>query len=441
MNAVVVGGGISGIFASLLLRKKYENVYLIEVEPEIGGLYRSHEIDEEVTFDLGCHYVRTTGIEEVDSLAFRDIKHETWHMQDRLNVGCFFGGSMDGDTSYADLRKLPQDVYEKVIFDILHSGPKNIEFKNAEEQLRNIYGETLYTKVLRPTLEEKFYGRSLSELSPNVHQLFGFPRFKALTQETTREIKRSPVFDWIFAFHSADEGKSGRLNCYPKRGGIVEWIKSLKKQLQEANVQILTGARAKSALIENSEIREITLADDRKIECKEVFWTAHLPALLQLAQLPYELPGKPDSLYTSLHHFIFDEYASDLSIVQCLDKDMLNFRITLYGNVQKIEGRTRFPITSEVISPKSLNNEEVRIKLVQEYKKMGLISEKNTVLHEQSEILPYGFPCPTLKYREDKDKLRSYLLDSLKNIHLLGRHGTHKHATPELLKDIYEKLY
>ena len=40
-NAVIVGGGMAGILAALLLKDRYETVTLIEKSPHIGGLLNS----------------------------------------------------------------------------------------------------------------------------------------------------------------------------------------------------------------------------------------------------------------------------------------------------------------------------------------------------------------------------------------------------------------
>ena len=40
-TGVVVGGGLAGLFASLLMAKKFDKVILIERSPKCGGLLRS----------------------------------------------------------------------------------------------------------------------------------------------------------------------------------------------------------------------------------------------------------------------------------------------------------------------------------------------------------------------------------------------------------------
>ena len=63
-NIVILGGGIPGIFSALYLNKlKPEcNIYLIESDKKIGGLYNSFEDKDGGIFDKGMHLIYETCI-------------------------------------------------------------------------------------------------------------------------------------------------------------------------------------------------------------------------------------------------------------------------------------------------------------------------------------------------------------------------------------------
>ena len=67
-TAVVVGGGIAGILSAILLKKRFEEVYLIEKGKTLGGLLKSYRNQDGIEFDYGTHFLRETGIPQLDKI-------------------------------------------------------------------------------------------------------------------------------------------------------------------------------------------------------------------------------------------------------------------------------------------------------------------------------------------------------------------------------------
>jgi phytoene dehydrogenase-like protein len=63
-NCVVVGGGLCGLFSSIVLADKFEKVYLVERDDECGGLLRSSADDRGIVYDQGTHIPEETTIPE-----------------------------------------------------------------------------------------------------------------------------------------------------------------------------------------------------------------------------------------------------------------------------------------------------------------------------------------------------------------------------------------
>ena len=76
-TAIITGSGMAGIVRALLLKRKFEKVSLIEKKSDLGGLLYSYKTDGG-EFDYGTHFLRDTGVSELDEILFGDMNPEKW---------------------------------------------------------------------------------------------------------------------------------------------------------------------------------------------------------------------------------------------------------------------------------------------------------------------------------------------------------------------------
>ena len=86
-NCVIVGGGSSGIVASILLADKYKNITVIEKSSTLGGLLGSYEDDHGNHYDMGTHIPNIINIEKLDDILFGTQKEREEIKKD--GKGCF----------------------------------------------------------------------------------------------------------------------------------------------------------------------------------------------------------------------------------------------------------------------------------------------------------------------------------------------------------------
>ena len=152
MNNIIVGSGISGLLAGLLLSKRGEKVIIIEKESEVGGLLRSYDYGEYGVFDYGMHNFLETGVCEIDKSILELLPIEEWNILEgdkRDLAGLYFEGKIQFNSPYIDIRHWDADDLNNLreIFKSTKnkslSPPKNAEEYGIERFGRKIYENTL----------------------------------------------------------------------------------------------------------------------------------------------------------------------------------------------------------------------------------------------------------------------------------------------------------
>jgi len=441
VNIVVVGGGIAGIVSAILLKKKADRVYLIEKEKDIGGLYRSFQSDLGIFFDYGSHFLRETGIPDLDEVLFGEVTDREWRILDNLKGGAFYKSHLNPESPFVDARLLSGEAYQRGIIELLEITDGDRDYCNLKEQLCLTFGETLTTHLFQPILKDKIFGCELDELAANAHSLWGLSRILALTPCASREVKKSSVYDQKFAYHSSIEGASPLKNFYPINRGIDLWIDLLKEKLDQLNVEVITDTSIESIGHAKGSIQSVQLGNQRRIDCDQVIWTIPVPFFFMASGLSLEPLKKPlRKLHTSLFHFAFDKpFPTDVHFIQCYEPTFNTFRVTLYPNIQQNHSNNHH-LTAEVVSSSEPDLGSLKDEVRSELELMGVVVPNSEILFQRSELIRNGFPFPTPELQRSVENQICIVQEAFNNITFLGRTTGKGFIANQVLADVYEQL-
>jgi len=450
-HCIIVGGGICGLFSSILLADKFKNVTLIEKDVENGGLLKSVKDDHGEIYDQGTHVPNTTLVPEIDNILFGDetTRDEFWHDLGKLKTGNYFAGQWNLSHQMIDVRNLPKATYQKGIVELL----SRTEESNAQDivsYLTETLGPTFTHEVVAP-IAKKLYGNNtdLSQLVKNSSvSYFGLARVLALTPEVTNKLKELSAFDSKLTYHNESDfkkrieqdGTPQHCNYYPKNNqGVGFWIDFLINQAKNKGVSFINGDYVKRIDYGNKIITGVELAESgKKLNCDFLFWTVPPVLALKAASIPVEsraITFKSACIF----HFTLDKplLNNNAYYLWNWDKNFKVFRITLYANMQSAPSQDRFKVTAEILCDVNEVEDTSLADIYQELLTMGLIANDTQILSQLKQTIHHTFPVPTFEFIEAVSSNYQALSTAFDNIHIAGRFAGKSWFHQDVLKDSF----
>lgn len=284
-RAVVLGGGIGGMAASLLLADRGLHVTLVEAAPRLAMGWRSAATPLGPA-DPGIRVPRESGDARADALVFHDHPGLAWHrIGPRAAEGHVRDGRLNAATGCLDVRDLPAATLGAARVEVLSRAftpdPREAAASLAE-RLDAMFGPTLLHAALRPACLS-LLGAEPEALAWNAAEARLPVRIVLADHAETDRLRGIGHLGARLAHPdaaAAPMGGEARSYLYPRAGGIGAWIAALEAALDRAGVAIRNGCRLTALRQAGGRIRAAMTEDGAELQCD----------LLLLAAAPHALP-------------------------------------------------------------------------------------------------------------------------------------------------------
>lgn len=433
---VVVGGGIAGMLAALLLAEQCGlKVVLVERESQVGGHLCCFDYGDFGVFDHGMHNMYETGIATLDELLIGLLPKEEWHFLEgsaRDLAGAIFNGVVQHHTPFPDLRSLDSEKFNSCMLGFFQQleAPESTIHNNAWEYIRARLGADISETI--DTILRKQFGKRAQELAPFAIHLTTLSRVVMFSEKTFSNLIESSMLRdrmaWPEQRTLPAKWESGRKAYYPRKYGMYRVINALLKRLRSADVEILTNTQVQSLEVCDRRVKHLTLDREGislKITPQQLIWSSGLPTISQLLDLDpsgyrFDAPRKTVVVSLLLSH---PPQMGDLYYLYCYEPGCHTFRITNFtGYCEDAPRAGGWPISVELLMDAPLPSlDEIKTLVIKELKQFKIIASNEDVIFSAVEPLASGFPMPTVNNFKALSDMRARINGmEISNLTLLG---------------------
>lgn len=436
-NILIVGGGLAGIASAIFHAREGTKVTVLEQTEELGGLMRSYTSPEGFSFDYGTHFLRQTGVDDIDKEIFDNLPASDWIFFPYLKCGNFFERQLNLDSPFILASRIREDDYTKGLVEFLECRPQPDKFKNLSDQLVGTFGRTFYEKIHRPLIK-KFYDRDPSTLEVDSHMILGLNRILVENPERSRQLKLTSFNDSRLGFHSYREGVSGLKSIYPRTGGIGKWVAVLRSIMMNKGICVQTSVSVNSLQVTAGRVRSAVLSNGDSIVVDKLVWTIPPTIFLNLAKEEYE-KRKLTFVSPRVYHLLSNRSPNtDAYYITCHDHQLKTYRVTLHTNCNETKCGEFYPFTVEVISHDHCDTNTERSQILKELTIMNLFDSDARIQLINVEIVRNGIPIPEVGYRNTILEHLSMSRSIASNVSFVGKSTGEKFFMNDVLMDAFQ---
>jgi protoporphyrinogen oxidase len=408
---LVVGGGIAGLTAAWLLRRKYPSarVALVERSAHLGGLLTTYDYGRFGRFDCGMHWITVTGVKDIDDLYLNLLPKRDWVFLEgsrRDLSGLFYSGKLQQNTQFPDLRGFGRERYLACLGDFFANlnQPEIARENSLLGHARTRFGRLIADTVIEP-IATKVHGIGADLLDPMARHLPLLDRVVLFDEKIFLDLMASSELRERLAFPEQRRlplsYSSGRHSYYPRRYGIGRVINALADRLRESGVELLTNTRVCGLDQCKSHINRVEIehtAGERRVlePVQRLVWTGDAFPLAGLLGLPPPQRPAPNRRTVIVSMLLSaPPRMGDLYCFFCADAPHSTYRVTNFSAFCPEAPRAEcHPISVELLVNRadSRDQNEYAEQAVREILAFGLIGSPADVVFARAESLGSGFP-------------------------------------------------
>jgi protoporphyrinogen oxidase len=244
MNAIIIGGGISGVSIARMLQKAGIEFIILEKDNIPGGICRTIEFNGHY-LDIGGGHFLCSKYKEVYDFIFEHIPKNNFNKYARVSKINIEGNIIDYPVE-ANINQLPFDIFFEYLKSIFLSG-KNMGIEEPKKYIDWIkwkLGEKIANNYMIP-YNQKIWGKLFSDM--DIEWLYKIPNINL----------KDLVNNFMNPFNNENFYPSHYYFYYPKEGGFQMIFDSIFKKVKTKlrnNYKITSIENKKNKWIINNEI-------------------------------------------------------------------------------------------------------------------------------------------------------------------------------------------
>lgn len=412
---IVLGAGVTGLGAAWRAEELQRDDLLLEATEQPGGLAASCVDEAGFTWDCGVH-LHFSHYDYYDHV-FETLFAPDERLERTRSAAAWMHGRMVPYPVQLHLHYLPPETQWECLRGLLDARPgSDRRPATLLAWFRRTFGDGVAREFLIP-YNEKIWGTPLHELNTAwIGQRVAVPDRRDVLR---RLCLREDHHEW---------GPNARFR-YPRRGGAGELWKRLAERLPPARLR----CRAHVVAID-ADRKLITTRDGKRFRYGSLISTLPLDRLLGALRSRSALPSAARLKATRTHLVGFGlrgelpETLRERLWVYFPGAETSFYRLSLPGNIApaNVPDSGCWSVLAEVTETEWTGPRAgVADRVERELRGLGWVTETTRIVSRWEQVLPYGYPIPTL----ERDTVLSQLLPALRerNIWSRGRFGAWKY--------------